>query len=253
MSTSSKKKSSSRATGIPEPGRHKPPTSSYRYYGPGQSQKKRMASTAGTKTTRLANYSPIGDAKFILSAPELKFCPDSELPEICLAGRSNVGKSSLVNALTNQNKLAKTSNVPGKTREMNYFLMKQRWHLVDLPGYGYARVPKREQERWKEALESYLTQRTQLRLVIIIVDIRHAPHASDLDFMAWLAHHAIPFALVLNKADKIGRNATEKARKSFLELQKNMNIEVPMIASSVETLEGLAELAELFDEFTQIE
>lgn len=234
---------------IPRPGQHKPPASSYRYYGPQKGRKK--TSKPSQKSRRRVAYKPIGDARFVLSAPELRFCPDSALPEICLAGRSNVGKSSLVNALTNHNKLAKTSNVPGKTREMNYFLMKQRWHLVDLPGYGYARVPQREQKRWKEALEAYLTQRTQLRLVIIIIDIRHEPHASDLDFMYWLAHHNLPFALVLNKADKIGRKGTSMAKSRFLALQKEMNIEVPMIATSIETLEGLPELAELFDEFTQ--
>lgn len=248
MSNSSKKPASPAPDDIPKPGSHKTPSSAYRYYG----QKKGGGKSPGAQpgTSRRADYKPIGDARFILSAPELRFCPDSDFPEICLAGRSNVGKSSLVNALTNQNKLAKTSNVPGKTREMNYFLMKQRWYLVDLPGYGYARVPQREQQRWKEALEGYLTQREQLRLIVIIIDIRHEPHASDLDFMYWLAHHNLPFALVLNKTDKIGRNATAQAKTRFQRLQKEMNMEVPMIATSIETLEGLEELADLFEDFT---
>lgn len=249
MSSSSRKNvNAAGSDAIPEPGSYKTPSSAYRYTGPKKGGKKKKGTAP--ENIRRAAYKPVGNAEFILSAPEIKFCPETDLPEICLAGRSNVGKSSLVNALTNQNKLAKTSNVPGKTREMNYFLMNRSWHLVDLPGYGYARVPQREQQRWKEALETYLMQRRQLRLVIIIIDIRHKPHASDVDFMYWLAHHQIPFALVLNKADKISRTAVKTARQRFEQLQDEINIDVPAVATSVETLEGLQELAMLLDEFT---
>jgi GTP-binding protein len=234
---------------LPEPGQNRPPKAAFRYHH-NKTKGKKKQDKARSSGTKKADYKPFGQAKFILSAPERRFCPESELPEICLAGRSNVGKSSLVNALTQRLKLAKTSNVPGKTREMNYFLMNERWYLVDLPGYGYARVPPKEQKRWKEALEDYLLNRAQLRLIILIVDIRHEPHASDLDFMYWLGHHQLPFAIVLNKADKIGKQAVERARMRIKEVQQEMNIEVPVVATSIQTLHGMKELSALLADFT---
>ncbi|AXJ00416.1 GTP-binding protein [Cyclonatronum proteinivorum] len=188
-------------------------------------------------------------AEFVLSAPKLTFCPEDNLPEFCLAGRSNVGKSSIVNALTNQSKLAKTSNVPGKTREMNYFRINDSWYLVDLPGYGYAKVSKKEQQRWGQAMTEYLLKRQQLCLVLIVLDIRHKPHESDLDFMFWLAENAIPFANVFNKADKVGKKHHHDALVSLKELHEEMNIEVPVISISAQKKDGLTDLENLITEF----
>lgn len=182
---------------------------------------------------------PIKEAIFIKSAPELTFCPESDLPEICFAGRSNVGKSSLINALTNRKGLAKTSNVPGKTRAMNYFLIDDSWHLVDLPGYGYAKISKKEQERWGVALNEYLLKRKQLQLVVLLVDIRHKPMQSDLEFMFWMASKEIPFILVLSKADKIGITKQQSAEAVLRKKIEDMNIDTPIYVISSEHKKGI--------------
>ncbi len=191
----------------------------------------------------------IKHSRFILSAPTLAHCPPPDRPEFCLAGRSNVGKSSLVNALTNRKKLAKTSNVPGKTREMNYFMMDESWYLVDLPGYGYAKVSKTEQQRWGKAMEEYLLNRKTLNLVILIIDIRHGPQSSDLDMMYWLATNETPFALCLNKSDKLTQTKIEYARQQLDVFQKEMNIEVPVAVVSATTGKGTTELVGLIQDF----
>jgi len=193
----------------------------------------------------------VKEAVFIKSAPELKQCPDSEIPEICFAGRSNVGKSSLINALTNRKNLAKTSNVPGKTRAMNYFLIDQTWYLVDLPGYGYAKVSKKEQARWGDALNHYLLNRKQLTLVVLLIDIRHEPQNNDLDFMYWLGTHQIPFMVVLSKADKIGVNKQQSAKKNLIKVISEMNIEVPVHIISSETQSGIDAFHELLISFIE--
>lgn len=209
-----------------------------------------MKQTATAPTAQSKTYVPVfGQAEFVLSAPKMTFCPEDNLPEFCLAGRSNVGKSSIVNALTNQNKLAKTSNVPGKTREMNYFRINQSWYLVDLPGYGYAKVSKKEQERWGRAMTEYLLNREQLRLVLIILDIRHKPHDSDIDFMFWLAENGIPFANIFNKKDKIGKTQAQEALAGLRRLHDEINIEVPVVSISAEKKDGLEELEALISDF----
>ncbi|MEX0771952.1 MAG: ribosome biogenesis GTP-binding protein YihA/YsxC [Balneolales bacterium] len=188
-------------------------------------------------------------SKFILSAPALEHCPPPELPEVCFAGRSNVGKSSLINAITNRKKLAKTSNVPGKTREMNYFLINESWYLVDLPGYGYAKVPKKESARWGNEIRRYLLKRESLRLVILILDIRHEPSVLDEEFMLWLAENEIPFAVVLAKADKISKSKRPKALGYLKKLHTEMNIEVPILTSSITEKIGVDEVTGLISEF----
>jgi GTP-binding protein len=193
----------------------------------------------------------VKSAKFVTSAPELSFCPDSTLPEICFAGRSNVGKSSLINALTNRKHLAKTSNVPGKTRAMNYFLIDDSWHLVDLPGYGYAKISKKEHERWGEALNTYLLKREQIDLVVLLVDIRHEPQRSDLDFMYWLGSHRIPFMLVLSKADKVGVTKQQAAKSNLEKIVADMNIETPVHVISATTQSGIDEFHELLLSFIE--
>lgn len=188
-------------------------------------------------------------ATFVKSAPDISHCPDSDLPEICFSGRSNVGKSSLINALTNKKKLAKTSNVPGKTREMNYFLIDELWYLVDLPGYGYAKVSKKEQQRWGKALEQYFMQRKQLTLVIVLVDIRHKPQQNDLDFIFWLGSHEIPFSIVLSKADKVSKTKQSASKKALRKEILDMNIDVPIHIVSSEHRSGMDEFHEFLLSF----
>ncbi|MCH8569301.1 MAG: ribosome biogenesis GTP-binding protein YihA/YsxC [Balneolales bacterium] len=193
--------------------------------------------------------SPVKESKFVLSAPTLEHCPNTNIPEICLSGRSNVGKSSFVNRFTNRLKLAKTSNTPGKTRQMNYFLINDSWHLVDLPGYGYAKVSKSEQERWAEAFTEYLRKRTQLRLSIVLCDIRHKPQEIDLDFIYWLASQKLPFAIVLNKLDKIPKNKVSNALKVYRDVLKEMNVDVPLLPVSSETGVGYTELYHFLESY----
>ncbi|MEX0929883.1 MAG: ribosome biogenesis GTP-binding protein YihA/YsxC [Balneolales bacterium] len=194
---------------------------------------------------------PVTSSKFILSAPTLEHCPPPELPEVCFAGRSNVGKSSLINAITNRKKLAKTSNVPGKTREMNYFLINEKWYLVDLPGYGYARISKKESARWGEEIRRYLLKRDSLELIILIVDMRHKPTVLDEEFMLWLAENQLPFAVVLTKADKIAKTKRAKAVSDLRKLHAQMNMEVPVLTTSVTEKTGIAEVTGLIAEFVQ--
>lgn len=161
-------------------------------------------------------------AEYIISAPSLKHCPDfGGTPEIVLVGRSNVGKSSFINSLCSRKGLARTSNTPGKTRHINFYDVSfseperpdvgtSRILLVDLPGYGYARVAKSEQEQWRKNLESYLSKRESIRLIIQLLDGRHGPQANDQQMADWLAHHQRPVQVILTKADKISRNELAK-------------------------------------------
>lgn len=195
----------------------------------------------------------ITSSKFILSAPALEYCPPPDLPEVCFAGRSNVGKSSLINAITNRKKLAKTSNVPGKTREMNFFLINEKWHLVDLPGYGYAKVSKKESERWGKEIRRYLLQRESLKLTILLVDIRHKPSVLDEEFMLWLGENRLPFMVVLTKADKISKTKRSQAIRELKNLHLEMNMEVPIRTSSVTGKLGIEEITEVIGGFVDNE
>lgn len=190
-------------------------------------------------------------ATFITSAPRLEDCPPMILPEFCFAGRSNVGKSSLINALLKRKNLARTSNMPGKTQQMNYYKVGEAFYLVDLPGYGYAKVPKTERERWGKNIRVYLTQRETLRLVLHVIDARHPPSVLDEDFFYWLATEQIPFSVVLSKADKISKNKLQQARSNLKKLLYNMNIEVPILSYSAENKYGIADIKELISEFME--
>lgn len=147
----------------------------------------------------------ISGVEFLISAADIKQCPAGERPEVALAGRSNVGKSSLLNKLVGRRKLARTSRTPGRTQTINFFLVNDSFFLVDLPGYGYARVPKGLRERWGKTVEEYLKGRKQLRGVVQIVDLRHPPTENDLQLFKWLKLQGIPVLVVATKADKLSR------------------------------------------------
>ena len=188
-------------------------------------------------------------AKFITSATKLEECPPPGLPEVCFAGRSNVGKSSLINALLNKKNIARTSNVPGKTQQMNYYQVGDVCYLVDLPGYGYAKVPKKERDRWGKNIRDYLMERDPLKLILQVVDIRHEPSQLDEDFFYWMAMNEKPFAVVLSKSDKISKNKVNQSKARVRRIMKEMNIEVPILSYSSSTREGTDEIKALSKEF----
>ena len=145
----------------------------------------------------------IKSAKFIVSNQNAKDCPKSDLPEYAFIGRSNVGKSSLINMLTNNKKLAKTSSKPGKTRLINHFLIDSSWHLVDLPGYGYAIASKSEKKNFQKLITDYFINRNQLISAFILVDVRHEAQKIDVEFMRWLTINKIAFSIIFTKIDKL--------------------------------------------------
>lgn len=157
----------------------------------------------------------IHSAKFITSSPSLKECPTSDRPEFGFIGRSNVGKSSLINMLTGWSKLAKISVQPGKTRTINHFLINDSWYLVDLPGYGYAKVPVSLREKWVKETENYILKRDNLVCLFVLIDSRHKPQSSDMKFMELLGTKQIPFARIFTKTDKLTKSALEKSISEY--------------------------------------
>lgn len=151
----------------------------------------------------------IKSAEFVVSNSDVAKCPKSLLPEYAFIGRSNVGKSSLINMLTDRKSLAKTSGRPGKTQLINHFLINKNWHLVDLPGYGYARVSKSSKKVFQKFITQYFHLREQLVTAFVLVDIRHKPQPIDLEFMQWLTRNGIPFAIIFTKADKLKPKAID--------------------------------------------
>ena len=144
-------------------------------------------------------------AEYIISNPDVASCPKSNLPEYAFIGRSNVGKSSLINMLCHNSKLAKTSQKPGKTLLINHFLINGEWHLVDLPGYGFAQAGQKQRETLKRMIERYCLLREQLVCLFVLVDCRHEPQKIDLEFINWLGENGVPFAIVFTKGDKLGK------------------------------------------------
>lgn len=147
----------------------------------------------------------IKTANFVISNTEYKKCPAPTIPEYAFIGRSNVGKSSLINMLTNYSKLAKVSGQPGKTQLINHFIINDAWYLVDLPGYGYAKVSKKMRSKWQKFIQDYLLYRENLYCVFVLVDSRHEPQKIDVEFMQWLGLNGIPFVIVFTKADKLSK------------------------------------------------
>lgn len=155
-------------------------------------------------------------AVFATSSQYVNQCPDTKLPEYAFIGRSNVGKSSLINMLTGNKKLAKTSATPGKTTLINHFLVNDEWYLVDLPGYGYAKRGKAQKAAIEKAIEGYILQRRQLVCLFLLIDIRHEPQRIDLNFISFLGENGIPFAIVFTKADKLSITKRQAAVEKYL-------------------------------------
>lgn len=155
----------------------------------------------------------VHSASYIKSSPDLNQCPASSKPEFGFIGRSNVGKSSLINMLTGWTKLAKISGEPGKTRNINHFLINDSWYLVDLPGYGYARVPANLREKWMRAARDYILKRESLVCLFVLLDARLKPQKSDMEFMEFLGINQLPFARVFTKTDKVSSAALDNAIK----------------------------------------
>ncbi|MGL9728478.1 ribosome biogenesis GTP-binding protein YihA/YsxC [Enterococcus sp. DIV0756] len=152
----------------------------------------------------------VHNAEIVISAVSPKQYPETDLPEIALAGRSNVGKSSFINTLIDRKNLARTSGKPGKTQTLNFYLIENALHFVDVPGYGYAKVSKTERAKWGEMIETYITSRKQLRAVVSLVDVRHDPSREDIQMYEFLKYYGIPVIVVATKADKIPRGKWNK-------------------------------------------
>lgn len=157
----------------------------------------------------------IKTATFVISNSEVEKCPQDKLAEYAFIGRSNVGKSSLINMMTNNKKLAKTSSTPGKTQLINHFIINGEWYLVDLPGYGYARTSKKNKKYFQKFITDYFKQREQLVCTFVLIDSRHEPQKMDLEFMEWLGENGIPFAIIFTKLDKLKKGAWDRNLKVY--------------------------------------
>ncbi len=170
----------------------------------------------------------IKSAEFIMSNSDVAKCPNEPLPEYAFIGRSNVGKSSLINMLTERKSLAKTSGRPGKTQLINHFKINDNWFLVDLPGYGYAKVSKKDKNIFQKYITNYFLQRRQLVCSFILIDIRHEPQKVDMEFMEWMGENSVPFAIIFTKADKLKPKAIERSVKGYIDqLLKGIWAEAP--------------------------
>lgn len=185
----------------------------------------------------------IKTARFLMSNTDVRKCPPADRPEYAFIGRSNVGKSSLINMLVNNNKLAKTSQRPGKTQHINHYLINENWYLVDLPGYGYAKVSKATQTKLQTYIVDYIKKRENLYCLLVLIDSRHEPQLIDLEFITWLGENKVPFALVFTKGDKLGKNKLATNVASYKnELIKTWEQLPPVLVSSSETGMGRDEI-----------
>lgn len=177
----------------------------------------------------------ISKAEYVASYPKVTSCPVSEMAEFAFVGRSNVGKSSLINMLTNKKSLAKVSNTPGKTQMINYFVIDNKWHLVDLPGYGYARVDKAKKSSFNKMLLDYLLKRDRLVCTFILIDVRLPLQKIDRDFLTWMGEHERPFVIVFTKADKLTKlQVTRQIQEINAELLKDWaELPVQFLTSAV--------------------
>lgn len=175
----------------------------------------------------------IKQARFLISNTDVKKCPPADRPEYAFIGRSNVGKSSLINMLVDQKSLAKVSVKPGKTQLINHFIIDESWYLVDLPGYGYAKVSIAAKEKFQKLISNYILHRENLYCLFVLIDVRHKPQQIDLEFLTWLGENHIPFAIIFTKADKLGKVTTAKNVAAYSQEMKKLWEELPpMLVSS---------------------
>jgi len=185
----------------------------------------------------------INKAEFVISNTDVKKCPGGNLPEYAFIGRSNVGKSSLINMLTNRKSLAKTSQKPGKTQLINHFIINDAWYLVDLPGYGYAQRGKEGRANIQRIIESYILERQELTNLFVLIDCRHEPQTIDLEFMAWLGENGIPFSIIFTKTDKISKTKLQENMQAYAaKMLEEWEELPPMLTSSAEKSEGREEI-----------
>ena len=188
----------------------------------------------------------IHTAKFVISNPDVATCPQNNLPEYAFIGRSNVGKSSLINAICHNPKLAKTSQKPGKTLLINHFLVNEgpnAWHLVDLPGYGFAQTGQKQRDKLRVMIERYCLMRQQLVNMFVLIDCRHEPQKIDLEFMEWLGENEVPFSIVFTKADKVGKGRLSENIDNYKRALLDTWEELPTIfITSAEKKEGTEEI-----------
>ena len=195
----------------------------------------------------------INNARFVISNTEESKCPREMRHEYAFIGRSNVGKSSLINMLTGRSGLAMTSSQPGKTMTINHFLVNDQWYIVDLPGYGYAKRDKASRERLRKIIEGYILNRAQMTNLFVLVDSRHEPQKIDLEFMAWLGENGVPFSIVFTKTDKLSRSAAKKNVEAYCsQLLEQWEELPPIFVTSSEKGEGRDQLLDYIDQLNKL-
>ena len=192
-------------------------------------------------------------AEFIVSNTDYKKCPPGDKPEYAFIGRSNVGKSSLINMLTNHKNLAKTSSKPGKTQLINHFLVDKKWYLVDLPGYGWSKVSKEKKKQWQTMITDYLLNRQNLYLLFILLDARHPPQPIDVEFIRWVGHNGIPLAIIFTKTDKLSKNKVLTNKKRLENtLKKDWETLPKMFLSSALNKAGQQDISDYIRNTSQL-
>lgn len=195
----------------------------------------------------------IQSAEFIKSATHYNDCPAPSFPEYAFLGRSNVGKSSLINMLTNYGKLAKTSSTPGKTQLINHFLINGSWYLADLPGFGFAKVSKKIRQKWEQMIQNYLLNRENLICSFLLVDSRHEPQKNDMENMEWFGSKGIPFAIVFTKTDKLSSTALQSNLAFYRKkLAENWDPLPDMFITSAESKTGRDEILAFIDHYNKV-
>jgi GTP-binding protein len=190
----------------------------------------------------------ISDVQFVKGASRWQHLPEEGVPEVAFVGRSNVGKSSLLNMLVGRTSMARTSGTPGKTQEFNYYLINKALYFVDLPGYGYAKISKKERARWGEFIGRYLTEREPLRVVFHLIDSRHPPTALDMDVMSVMRGSPVPYVIVLTKTDKLSGNQRAQSKAVVEKVLKKAAMEVPFVMTSAKDKRGRKELLQWVDD-----
>jgi GTP-binding protein len=194
----------------------------------------------------------VKEASFVVSNSNVDKCPSPDKPEYAFIGRSNVGKSSLLNMLTNRKALAKVSGKPGKTRLINHFLINEEWYLVDLPGYGYAKTGREERKKWEKSFRNYILLRENLYCLFVLIDSRHDPQQNDLEFMEWLGLSQVPFAIIFTKADKLKPEELEENVRVFRDKMLETWEEMPQyFVSSAVSRQGQSEILNYIEKINQ--